>query len=88
MMQSTETPLKELVLSNATFGPNEIKQIVEAIAADYSEFGSLRDAVDELEMREGRSPADSVRLGVCLYLLGRFRQAQEILAEQDEDEKE
>jgi len=83
MMQSTETPLKELVLSNATFGPNEIQQIIEAIASDYAEFTALRDAVDELEMREGRTPADSVRLGVCLYLLGRFRQAQEILASSD-----
>ena len=51
----------------------------QAIAEDYQQFGMLRDAVAELEAREDRSPAAAVRLGVCYYLLGRYRQAIETL---------
>jgi DNA-directed RNA polymerase subunit alpha len=71
------------VLSNSTFGPREIAQLSQAIAEDYSQFGVLRDAVAELEAREDQTPASAVRLGVCQYLLGRYRQALETLRSAD-----
>ena len=82
-MQATSVDLKELVLSNGTFGPAEIEMIRGTIAKDHAQFVVLRDLVGELEAQEGRSPAASVRLGVCLYLLGRFRRAVEVLLASD-----
>ena len=75
--------LKEIVLSNASFGPNEIEQIRSTIAADYAQFSVLRDLVGELEANEERTPATSVRLGVGLFLLGRYRRACEVLGSAD-----
>ena len=37
----------------------------------------------ELEEKEDHSPASMVRLGVCLYTLGRFRQAIQALSNSD-----
>ena len=75
--------IREIVLSNSTFGPSEIEQLLGAIGEDYSQFGVLRDAVSELESREDRSPAAAVRLGVCYYVLGKYRLATETLAAAD-----
>lgn len=75
--------LRDIVLSNSTFGPREITQITQTVAEDYQQFSTLRDAVSELEMREDRTPAAAVRLGVCQYLLGRYRQALESLRSAD-----
>lgn len=75
--------LKEIVLANSTFGPAEIEQLTSAIASDFSNYAVLRDAVAELEVREDRSPATSVRLGVCYFLMGRFERARETLAHAD-----
>ncbi|MEX2174638.1 MAG: DNA-directed RNA polymerase subunit alpha C-terminal domain-containing protein [Pirellulaceae bacterium] len=83
MVPAVQADLRDIVLSNSTFGPREITQLTQTIAEDYSQFGSLRDAVAELEVREDRSPAAAVRLGVCYYLLGRYRQAQETLSNSD-----
>lgn len=83
MANTAEIDLRETVLSNSSFGPTEICQLSEAISADFSCFGSLRDAVAELEVREDRSPATAVRLGVCYYLLGRFDRALETLSNSD-----
>ncbi len=84
-MQATATgvDIREIVLSNSAFGPREIESISKAIAEDYSQFSTLRDAVAELEAREDRSPAAHVRLGVCYYLLGRYRLAVETLSSAD-----
>jgi len=82
-VQTTTVDLKELVLSNGTFGPPEIETIRFAISREHGQFGALRDLVGELEAQEGRSPATSVRLGVGLYLLGRFRRAIEVLSSSD-----
>ena len=79
----TEIDLREIVLSNNSFGPNEVGRLATTISEDYSQFQVLRDAVGELEGREDRSPATAVRLGVCYYLLGRFRTAAETLAAAD-----
>src|SRR5215212_1765328 len=53
------------------------------IAEDYQQFGLLRDAVAELEIREDRTPAAAVRLGVCQFILGRYRQSIETLRNAD-----
>jgi DNA-directed RNA polymerase subunit alpha len=75
--------LKEIVLSNNSFGPREIDTIVRAISEDYGQFAILRDAVAELDSREERTPATSVRLGVCLYMMGRYSRAADILGSAD-----
>jgi DNA-directed RNA polymerase subunit alpha len=75
--------LKEIVLANSTFGPAEIEQLTTAIREDFSNYAVLRDAVAELEVREERSPATAVRLGVCYYLMGRFERALETLTHAD-----
>lgn len=85
MAGTAEVDLRETVLSNSSFGPVEIQQLSEAVSADFSCFAILRDAVAELEVREDRSPATAVRLGVCYYLLGRFDKALETLSNSDAD---
>lgn len=83
MATGTTVDIKEIVLSNNSFGPREIEQVVRAISDDYSQFSTLRDAVAELDSREDRAPATSVRLGVCLFLMGRYSRAAEILGSAD-----
>jgi DNA-directed RNA polymerase subunit alpha len=83
MAQAAPVDIRDIVLSNSTFGPREIGQLALTIADEYQQFGQLRDAVAELETREDRSPAAAVRLGVCQYLLGRYRQAIETLRSAD-----
>ncbi len=80
---ATGVDIREIVLSNSAFGPREIESTSKSIAEDYSQFSTLRDAVAELEAREDRSPAAHVRLGVCYYLLGRYRLAIETLSSAD-----
>ena len=41
---SQEVDLRQIVISNSTFGPNEITHIVWAISSDYNNFRLLRDA--------------------------------------------
>ena len=41
-------PVKEIALSNTSFGPQEIRAITSAIAEDYSQHSVLRNAVAEL----------------------------------------
>ena len=72
MSIGTESVVKQIVLSPSAFGPNEIVQIVSAIGKSYSNYRELREAAAELEEQPNRSPATSARLGVCLYLLGRY----------------
>ncbi|MGQ9576943.1 MAG: DNA-directed RNA polymerase subunit alpha C-terminal domain-containing protein [Thermoguttaceae bacterium] len=83
MAQALDFDLKQAVLLNGTFGPREIQQISQAMASDVSQFRVLRDAAGELEAREDLSPASMVRLGVCLYLLGRYSRALEVLKRGD-----
>ena len=78
-MSLVESDVKQMVLGGGPFGPQEIKQIVSAIAEDFSQYRTLRDSVAELEAREERSPAAGVRLGVCQYLLGRYGLAVDAL---------
>ncbi len=83
MAQTAEFDLKQTVLMNDAFGPQEVRQMQEAIARDFSQYAMLRDAVGELQGREEQTPASQVRLGVCLYLLGRYYRAIEVLSEAD-----
>ncbi|MBX3434763.1 MAG: tetratricopeptide repeat protein [Pirellulales bacterium] len=83
MLQAAEVDLKQIVVSNSTFGPNEIKLIRSALSADPTNLRILRESVGELERQEGRSPAASARLGVCQYLLGRYSDAVNTLKAAD-----
>ena len=83
MSAGVSVDIRDIVLSNSTFGPREITQLAGTVGEDYQQFNVLRDAVAELEPREDRSPAAAVRLGVCQFLLGRYRQSQETLRSAD-----
>jgi len=83
MTQVMAVDIRDIVLSNNTFGPREIGQLTHTISEEYQQFSGLRDSVAELETREERTPAAAVRLGVCQYLLGRYRQAIETLRSAD-----
>ncbi len=83
VMPGVGVDLKDIVLSNTSFGPNEIDAISRSIGEDYGKFAELRDLVAELEHREDRTPATAVRLGVCYFLLGRYRRAIETLSNAD-----
>ena len=45
MAQGLEFDLKQVVLVNGTFGPQEIQQLIDAIRGDSACFGTLREAV-------------------------------------------
>ena len=75
MAQGLQSDIKDIVLASGPFGPQEVRRLTDAIAEDYTQYRVLRDAVGELEVREDRSPAAAVRLGVCYYLLGRYTAA-------------
>ena len=83
MTQAMPVDIRDIVLSNNSFGPREITQLTGVISEDYVQFSQLRDAVAELEGHEDRSPAAAAKLGVCYFLLGRYRQAQETLSNAD-----
>lgn len=75
--------LKEMVLSNNSFGPADVGAIRQAIAENYGHFGELRDAVGEMEVDEALSPAGKTKMGVCQFLLGKFREAYGTLQNAD-----
>jgi len=83
MAQAVETDVKQLVLLNGTFGPGEVQKISDAIATDVGQYRMFREAVGQLEARDDHTPASMVRLGVCQYLLGRYRRAIESLKKGD-----
>lgn len=83
MSTVADVDFRDVVLSNSSFGPREITALQQGIADDYTQYAVLRDAVAELESREERTPASKVRLGVCYYLLGRYRLATETLSSAD-----
>lgn len=81
--QGLESDLRDIVMSNSSFGPSEIGQILQAVSEDGGQFTLLRDLVGDLEQDTDRSPATSVRLGVCQYLLGQSEQAIATLSNAD-----
>ncbi len=78
-----ESDLKALVTSSSTFGPKEVRQLSDMLVADTANYRLLREALQELESKEPFTPATKVRLGVCYYLLGRYRLAVETLSSAD-----
>ena len=83
MSQIIEVNVRDIIVSNGSFGPREIRTLSNAIADDYRQFKVLRDAVAELESSDARTPASSVRLGVGLYFLGRYEDAARVLSSAD-----
>lgn len=83
MSLGVDTNLKDMVVSSTLFGPREVQQIKDAIAADFANYRQLRDAVQELESAQSTSPAAATKLGVCYFLLGRYRLADEMLRSAD-----
>jgi DNA-directed RNA polymerase subunit alpha len=83
MVQATLSDLREMVLANQSFGPQDVERIQRILADDSTQFALLRDAVNELADSDNPSPATMTRLGVCQVLIGRFREAQEALKHGD-----
>jgi DNA-directed RNA polymerase subunit alpha len=64
MVQAATVDIREIVLSNQTFGPQDIDRLSRAIEEDFTQAALLRDAVQELEQSSNLSPASMTRLGV------------------------
>jgi DNA-directed RNA polymerase subunit alpha len=75
--------LKEVVLSNNSFGPSDVGSIRTAVSENYGHFGELRDAVNEMEADDLLSPAGKTKMGVCQFLLGKFSDALTTLQSAD-----
>lgn len=75
--------LKDMVLSNNSFGPADVGAIRTAVSENYGHFGELRDAVNEMETNEALSPAGKTKMGVCQFLLGKYNDALETLQSSD-----
>ena len=75
--------LKEAILSNNSFGPSDVEMIRTTIAGNYGHFAELRDAVGEMEVDESLTPAAKTKMGVCQFLLGRFKLALQTLSAAD-----
>ena len=83
MSQVPELELKDILLSNSSFGPNEIDFVANRISNDYTQFPILRDVTQQLESQMDRTPATNVRLGVCQYLLGNYQASLDTLGNAD-----
>ncbi len=83
MVSSASLDIRDLVTGTGPFGPTEVRGMIQALGSDPTAYRSLRDAVRELESAGERSPAASVRLGVCQRLLGRLHDAIETLKTAD-----
>ncbi len=75
MISASTLDVSELVTGTGAFGPTEIRNLLEALGSDPAAHRDLRGAVQEMERAGERSPAASVRLGVCQHLLGRSHDA-------------
>ncbi|MEK6234191.1 MAG: tetratricopeptide repeat protein, partial [Planctomycetales bacterium] len=78
-----ELDVRQLVASSSSFGPREIEQIVQGMAANPSLQRGLKEAVQELEQDTDPSPATKVRIGVAHYLLGDYSDAVRYLERAD-----
>ncbi|MFM8572488.1 MAG: tetratricopeptide repeat protein, partial [Pirellula sp.] len=83
MVAQTSIDVREVVLSNQSFGPVEIERISRTIEEDTTQLTLFRDAVQELQQSPGLSPATQVRLGVCLFLIGKFSESEAALRQGD-----
>ena len=72
-LSAAEPGLKERVVADAAFGPSSIRQISQEIGRDQAKFAELEEAVAELSAKQSElSPFESVKLGVCQYLVGDY----------------
>jgi DNA-directed RNA polymerase subunit alpha len=79
-MVATAVPdVRDLILGTGPFGPAEVRRLIEVLGRSASAHRDLRAAVKELEGHADRSPAASVKLGICQRLLGRAREALDTL---------
>jgi len=83
MVQMATVDIREIVLSNQTFGPQDIDRLVRSIEDDLTQCALLRDAVHELQQTPNPSPATLTRLGVCMYLIGKFEDSEATLKQAD-----
>ena len=83
MVSTASLDIRDLVTGTGPFGPTEVRGVIEALGSDPAAYRTLRDAVRELEAAGERSPAASVRLGVCQRILGRMQDAIETLKTAD-----
>lgn len=83
MVTGSSADIREVVLSNQSFGPADIEKITRVIEEDLTQLALLKDAVQELQQTPDLSPATQTRLGVCLYLLGRFQESESALRQGD-----
>ncbi|QDV13580.1 DNA-directed RNA polymerase subunit alpha [Rosistilla oblonga] len=83
MAEAHMLDLKETLLSNASFGPQEIYVIRQAISDDFTHFTELKEGVGLLEQDTDRTPASQTRLGIGQFLLGRFQDAKQTLQSAD-----
>jgi DNA-directed RNA polymerase subunit alpha len=83
MVATVSIDIRDLVTGTGPFGPAEIRSLLDALGSDPAAHRDLRLAVQELESVGERSPASSVRLGVCQHLLGRSHDALETLKQAD-----
>ena len=70
--------LRQTILTDGSFGPQEVEQLVAVLGADVTQLEVLRNAIDELEAEDSKnklSPAGRVRLGAAYYLLGHYDSA-------------
>lgn len=83
MVATARLDIRDLITGSGPFGPSEVRAVVEALGADAAAHRDLRAAVRDLEAASDRSPAASVKLGVCQRLLGKAREALETLKAAD-----
>ncbi len=75
--------LRDVVLNNPSFGPNDVVTIRKAIVENHGHFSDLRDSVQMLEEDDALTPAAKTKLGVCQYLLGNFNRSFDTLSSAD-----
>ncbi len=83
MVATARIDIRDLVTGSGPFGPSEVHAVVTQLGSDVAAHRDLRAAVRELEAVSERSPAASVKLGVCQRLLGKTRDAVETLKSAD-----
>jgi DNA-directed RNA polymerase subunit alpha len=83
MVATTHIDIRDLITGSGPFGPTEVRAVIDALGRDAAAHRDLRAAVRDLESVSDRSPASSVKLGVCQQLLGRAREALETLRSAD-----
>lgn len=75
--------LREIFLSNSSFGPREIAEINNEISNNFAQFSVLKEVVAEMAQMTERTPASSVKLGVGYYILGDYHKCVEALTNAD-----